>query len=243
MVRALALDVPDGVKVLLIALASFAKDDGTDVFPAVTTLADMTSTTPRAVRRQLAWLRDRGLIAIEAEGGGRGRTTRYQLRTETLTRPTGLGDGNPDPPDRVRDGNPDRPGSKTLTAVVENPDPSVSRIVKTHQRKEDTTGAPATTADDEPERDVLAYLASVGATVQPNGNGFHRRLIRLVDRRGADAVLGAMRRLHAADPTLSDRQLIFGAEDALEPTPKPTRRANAVTGVNREQAIAAFERG
>lgn len=70
--------------------------------------------------------------------------------------------------------------------------------------------------DDEPEWPVLSYLASVGAYVQPTGNGYHRDLIALVERQGAIPVLSTMKRLHASGQKTA-RQLIYGATNALEP--------------------------
>jgi len=70
--------------------------------------------------------------------------------------------------------------------------------------------------DDEPEWPVLSYLASVGAAVDPNGNGIHRKVVDLVRRRGAPAVLAALEESHRNDPKASGRQLVFGAENSLD---------------------------
>lgn len=75
--------------------------------------------------------------------------------------------------------------------------------------------------DDEPEWPVLSWLASVGATVAPNGSGYHREIVKLVNRRGAVAVLSAMKARYIAGDR-SERQLIYGAANDLEPIARPT---------------------
>lgn len=91
------------------------------------------------------------------------------------------------------------------------------------------------------EDSVLAWLASVGATVQPNGNGHHRDLVLLVGRQGADAVLTAMRRRYEAGDR-SKAQLIYGAANDLEPIHRPGSKAKTkgATG-NEEEGIRAFK--
>ena len=73
--------------------------------------------------------------------------------------------------------------------------------------------------DRAPEDPVLTFLASVGATIPPTGNGFHVRLVKLVDRHGADQVLAAMHLLRDTGQARTDRQFLFGAENALDAIP------------------------
>lgn len=100
--------------------------------------------------------------------------------------------------------------------------------------------APAHAHEDE-EFPALAYLASVGATVQPTGNGYHRELVTLVARQGSDRVIEAMRARHATGDK-SARQLIYGAANDLEPI--GGRNGTTAKGHTRtaQEAIDAFDR-
>jgi DNA-binding transcriptional ArsR family regulator len=72
-------------KAVLKELAWFADDDGKNIWPSVTTLAERTGLSRRAVQKLLRDLEQTG--AIDAEGsrlggrvrGGRGRATRYRI--------------------------------------------------------------------------------------------------------------------------------------------------------------------
>lgn len=72
-----------GLRATLLTLATYAKRDGSNVFPSVERLARETEQGRRTVLRHLALLRDvYRLIGRIARGGGRGRrgvTSRYQL--------------------------------------------------------------------------------------------------------------------------------------------------------------------
>ncbi len=93
--------------------------------------------------------------------------------------------------------------------------------------------------DDDPEWPVLSYLASVGAAVDPNGNGIHRKVIDLVRRRGVPAVMAAIEESHRNDPKASGRQLVFGAENSLD---RPLAKAAGSKGHhgNIEEVNRAF---
>ena len=82
-------------------------------------------------------------------------------------------------------------------------------------------------ARDDPEWPVLSYLASIGAAVDPNGNGIHRKVIDLVRRRGVPAVMAALEESHRNDPKSSGRQLVFGAENSLD---RPLAKASGASG-------------
>lgn len=103
----------------------------------------------------------------------------------------------------------DAPGLQPPRTDLATPDAPITRA--------GTPVRPPSSLSEEPtdEGAVLAWLASVGATVQPNGNGYHREVVTFVGRRGAAAVLEAMKRRHAAGDK-SARQLIFGAQNDLE---------------------------
>lgn len=94
------------------------------------------------------------------------------------------------------------------------------------------------TARDEPEWPVLSWLASVNATVQPTGNGYHVEVVKLVGRQGAVKVLAAMKSRHAAGDR-SARQLIYGAANDLEPIARQSKPSKGL-GPTAEEANRAF---
>jgi len=71
---------------------------------------------------------------------------------------------------------------------------------------------------------VLTWLASVGATVMPDGNGYHRELVTFVGRQGAAKVIDAMKARYAAGDR-SSRQLLYGAINDLEQIHRPSSKA------------------
>lgn len=95
--------------------------------------------------------------------------------------------------------------------------------------------------DDEPEWAVLSWLASVGASVQPTGNGYHVEIVKLVERQGAVKVLAAMQARHAAGDK-SARQLIYGTANDLEPISRPSVTKPKGLGPTAEEADRAFQR-
>lgn len=70
-------------------------------------------------------------------------------------------------------------------------------------------------SDDEAR--VFSFLARFGASIRPD-SGFGRRLLGLIERRGVEEVLKAASPM-ARNGAMSDRQWVFGLEDALEATP------------------------
>ncbi len=80
MSKVFGLDVDPAEKLLLLALADHADDDGHNCWPSVPYLAWKTSLSDRHVRRMMKSLRDKGvLIPVEREGGGRQRSVIYQM--------------------------------------------------------------------------------------------------------------------------------------------------------------------
>lgn len=54
-------------KAVMLVLANFANDEGENAYPAVGTIASMTSYTRRTVQRALSSLIDDGLLVMEGE--------------------------------------------------------------------------------------------------------------------------------------------------------------------------------
>lgn len=65
------LDLPATEKLVLLAMADHAHDDGTHVYPTVFKICAKTSLSERAVRGILGRLRDRGLLVVQK------KATRY----------------------------------------------------------------------------------------------------------------------------------------------------------------------
>ena len=83
--QAFGLDVQPNLKLLLVALADIANDEGDNVYPSVAFLVWKTSLSERTVRYMMKQLRESGaLIPLEREGGGRRRTVVYRLDLEVL---------------------------------------------------------------------------------------------------------------------------------------------------------------
>lgn len=76
------IKMPASNKLLALVLATYADPDGSRVRPGNEVLAAVTGQSERTVKRNLASLRELGLLAIARRGGGRagvGKTTEYQL--------------------------------------------------------------------------------------------------------------------------------------------------------------------
>src|SRR5690554_1981590 len=73
-------------RLLMLALADCANDDGASIYPSVPTLASKAAMTDRRVRQILAVLRDAGWIAIDQQGKGgvKTGTTRYSMNVPKL---------------------------------------------------------------------------------------------------------------------------------------------------------------
>jgi hypothetical protein len=84
------LDIPASEKLVLLAMADHARDDGTGCYPSIRLLAQKTSQTRRGVQKIVARLESRGLLVgppIERrkggrDGRGRGISTEYQIVVE-----------------------------------------------------------------------------------------------------------------------------------------------------------------
>ena len=69
---------------VLLVLADYARDDGTRCYPAVKTLMYKTGLTRRPVQEILKKLRAAGVLIVERQGRGRGRSTVYRIDLSAL---------------------------------------------------------------------------------------------------------------------------------------------------------------
>jgi len=83
-------DLPAWLKPYAGALATFAADDGSRVYPSVATLARLVGRSERSAQRALRELRARGVIKRE-HGPGHRRAPQYQFRAIALPQ---IGDEN-----------------------------------------------------------------------------------------------------------------------------------------------------
>jgi len=95
--------------------------------------------------------------------------------------------------------------------------------------------------DDEPEYPVLAWLASRGVAIAPSGNGFHRKVVAMVEKYGPDRVKDAMAEAMAAGAKM-DKAVVFGAANLLDPTPsgKPAAKTGKGLGPDMAEVNRAF---
>lgn len=86
MAKVWELDLPQPLKLLALALADWADDEGGNVWPSIDTIARKIGASPRTVQRQLRQLEALDLVRVEHAGGGRGRTQRLRLTTQNGVR-------------------------------------------------------------------------------------------------------------------------------------------------------------
>jgi hypothetical protein len=72
------------LKPLAATLADIADDDGTSIYPSIEFVAWRLSCSRASVDRGLRELRDAKILEVVSQGGGRGKTTEYQLVEEKL---------------------------------------------------------------------------------------------------------------------------------------------------------------
>ena len=74
-----------GEKLVLLALADWAGDDGERIWPAIATIAGKTNMSERQVQRILSRFVDQGILEITAnEHGGRNLTRHYKINVEAI---------------------------------------------------------------------------------------------------------------------------------------------------------------
>jgi hypothetical protein len=80
-------DIPLRPKMLLLALADWADDEGGGIYPSLATAGRKSQMSDRTVRRWIARFLDMGVLTAETERtGGRGITTHYRLNLDVVER-------------------------------------------------------------------------------------------------------------------------------------------------------------
>src|SRR5260370_12099886 len=78
------LEMPNPAKLVLLAMAQHANNDGSKANPSEKRIARMLGISPSSVRRGLVYLQANGLIVPVRYGrGGKACTTEYQLHLDT----------------------------------------------------------------------------------------------------------------------------------------------------------------
>jgi len=189
----------------------------------------------RSIAKQLGYLIEHGDLVEKADG------TLYVEGWDELQ------EGNWQVAERMERYR-DRRKAVTVPVTVEHQSDTApvtddpSRVVAESGRQRAVDTGRETAPDDEPEWSVLSYLASVKAVIQPNGNGYHRELIALVERQGPVKVIAAMKARYAAGDR-SPRQLLYGASNDLEPITRPAPvKEKGGHQASKEEAERAFSR-
>src|ERR1700679_70673 len=76
------INLPPAKKIVLLAMADHAQDDGTGCYPSIATLAKKTSMSRRGVQTVMRELEAAHYIASMKKGGGRALTTNYEITPE-----------------------------------------------------------------------------------------------------------------------------------------------------------------
>lgn len=84
---------------------------------------------------------------------------------------------------------------------------------------------PYQVADDGPEGPVLSWLATQGIGIAPDGGGFHRKLVMLVERHGSERTRTALSDA-IAQGARGARAVVFGAENLIDPPPSKNGQAS-----------------
>ncbi len=119
------LDLPPNKKLVLLAYADHADDEGNNVFPSLPRVAHKTGYSKDQVRRISRDLRTDGLMELVQQAHGRGHPARYRL---TLEKGIKLQPFNkaPEPPERVASDDIKGGTDATLTINRETPDATLS---------------------------------------------------------------------------------------------------------------------
>ena len=100
-------------KLVAIKLADCANDDGSRVYPSIDTIAAETEICRRKVYGVLADFRRRGLVIVDAPGGGRRKSTRYRINLPAWKALPDAGQGEAADSGRPGDGKPESTSTET----------------------------------------------------------------------------------------------------------------------------------
>jgi hypothetical protein len=149
-------------KLVLLAMADYAADNGTQIFPSIETLVHKTSLSERTVQRSLRDLEAQELIVVVANaGGGRGKATNYMINVDKLK-------GVSRAPFEIKGVNIAEKGvTQTLKGVTQTPEPSLS--IKNHHLPENSFSN-SITESDIPTQDLVYVDAEeeVKPKIKPN---------------------------------------------------------------------------
>lgn len=77
-------DVNGADQSLLLALADWADDDGSSIYPSIRRIAWKTGISVSAIKRRMSRLRQLGVLLVVSKGGGKFKTTEYALNLAIL---------------------------------------------------------------------------------------------------------------------------------------------------------------
>lgn len=120
-------------RLVLLAIADQARDDGTDAWPSIARLAVKVGVSERTVQRSIRKLAELGELAI-TEGGGRHRPNTYRVVMETMT--DCHGNGGELKPETVTDCHPNEAVNSDNEVTVSDPE----RVTSVQERVTNTTG-------------------------------------------------------------------------------------------------------
>lgn len=85
MTRVFDSDLPTTEKMVLLAMADYASDNGDSIFPSIETLSRKTSLSERAVQNTIKSLIEKNYLILLKKGGGRNKTNLYKIRCSRFT--------------------------------------------------------------------------------------------------------------------------------------------------------------
>ena len=78
-------DLPTTEKMVLLAMADYASDNGDSIFPSIETLSHKTSLSDRSVQTSIQNLINKNYLILLKKGGGRANTNLYKIRCSRFT--------------------------------------------------------------------------------------------------------------------------------------------------------------
>lgn len=201
-------DLPTTEKMVLLAIADSADDDGGNAWPSVATLARKASVTPRRVQQVIQALIHRGLLTVESQAGGL-RSMRHDRRPNLYCiHLNGVKHISPGKPDGVKSDAPRGEIFDTHGVKPISPNPSIDPSL------EETPTTQTT-------------VAVVGSSAAREFDKFWQVYPRREARKAAEAAWARARR------TVDAETIIAGARRyADDPNRDPAFTAHASTWLN-----------